>query len=366
MKNEEQDEFWMGRALELAARGKGRTSPNPAVGAVIVKKGKIIGEGWHKKAGTAHAEVAAIESCKGSTKGSTLYVTLEPCNHHGKTPPCVDAILKAGISTVVIGAKDPSPKPGVKGTARLKKAGVEVRVGALEEDCQRMIEDFAKHSTTGLPFVTLKSAITLDGKIATKSGDSKWISCEKSRKLAHRMRNERDAVLVGAYTVIADDPQLTVRYGTPRRNPLRVVVDGSLRISPESFVVATAKKTPTLVAATMKAPSERVEAFTSSGVDVLTATERGGHVDLRWLMEELGRRNVMSVLLEGGGRLAGAAMELGLVDRVIFFVAMKIAGGDNCVVAGQGVNKMADAWHLKDVVINIVGDDLMVDALVDK
>jgi diaminohydroxyphosphoribosylaminopyrimidine deaminase/5-amino-6-(5-phosphoribosylamino)uracil reductase len=363
MESQDNDVQFMTRAIGLARKGKGRTSPNPAVGAVIVKGGKVIGEGWHKKAGAPHAEVAALQSCKTSPKGATLYVTLEPCNHMGKTPPCVPAIVKAGIKRVVIGAKDPSPKPGIKGIAALKRAGVVVEMSALAVECKRLIEDFVKHSATGLPFVTLKTAMTLDGKIATHTGDSRWISSEMSRRVVHTLRNEYDAVMVGSDTVILDDPSLTVRHGKSRRNPLRIIVDGTLRIPMNSAIVTTASQIPTIIVTTSKAPIETVDALTNAGVDVITATQRGSHIVLRWLLEELGRRGVMSVLLESGGRLAAAMLEERLIDRVMFFIAPKIIAGPNCVLPSHGVAKMADALPLADPVITIVGPDILVDSL---
>lgn len=363
MKSQDKDILFMTRAIELAKKGKGRTSPNPAVGAVIVKGGKIIGEGWHKKAGAPHAEIEALNSCGASSKGATLYVTLEPCNHKGRTPPCVPAIVKAGIKRVVIGAKDPSSKPGIKGIPALKRAGVKVEMSKLAGECGRLIEDFAKHNSTGLPFVTLKTAMTLDGKIATGAGDSRWISSEASRRLVHLLRNGHDAVMVGSDTVIHDDPSLTARHGKNRRNPIRVIVDGELRISMNAVVVATASKVPTIIVTTSKAPMEKVDALTNAGVDVLTATERGTHIVLRWLMEELGRRGVMSVLLEGGGRLAAAMLDECLIDRVMFFIAPKIIGGAKCVLPSHGVEKMAEALPLADPVITRVGPDILVDGL---
>lgn len=355
------DELFMIRAIELARKGKGRTSPNPAVGAVIVKGGKIIGDGWHKKAGAPHAEIAALEVCESSPKGSTLYVTLEPCNHEGRTPPCVPEIVKAGIKRVVIGAKDPSPKSGIKGIAALKKAGVVVEMSGLGMECERLIEDFAKHSSTGLPFVTLKTAMTLDGKISTHTGDSKWISSEESRRLVHLLRNEHDAIMAGSDTVIHDDPTLTVRHGSNRRNPMRVIIDGTLRIPMDSKIVATAGKVRTIVVTTAKAPMRKIDDLTHKGIDVITATERGSHVVLPWLMEELGRRGVMSVFVEGGGRLAGALLDERLIDRVMFFIAPKIIGGPNCVLPSHGVTKMTEAMPVFNPEIVSVGPDIMID-----
>jgi len=353
----------MPRAIELARKGKGRTSPNPAVGAVIVKGGKIIGEGWHKKAGAPHAEIAALESCGTSPKGASLYVTLEPCNHEGRTPPCVPAIVKAGIKHVVIGAKDPSQKPGVKGIPALKRAGVKVEMSPLSVECRRLIEDFVKHSTTGTPFVTLKTAITLDGKISTRTGGSRWISSEQSRRFVHLLRNECDAVMVGSDTVIHDDPSLTARHGKNRRNPIRIIVDGTLRISMNCVIVTTAPEIPTIIVTTSKAPMKKIDALTHAGVDVITATERGSHIVLNWLMEELGRRGVMSVLLESGGRLAASMLDERLVDRAMFFIAPKIIGGPNCALPSHGVAEMADAMPLTDPVITRIGPDILVDGL---
>ncbi|MBF0291816.1 MAG: bifunctional diaminohydroxyphosphoribosylaminopyrimidine deaminase/5-amino-6-(5-phosphoribosylamino)uracil reductase RibD [Nitrospinae bacterium] len=353
----------MARAIELARKGKGRTSPNPAVGAVIVKGGRIVGEGWHKKAGAPHAEIAALNSCKTSVRGAELYVTLEPCNHEGKTPPCVPAIVKAGIKRVVVGAKDPSKKPGIKGIPALKRAGVKVEMSALASECGRLIEDFAKHNSTGLPFVTLKTAMTLDGKISTHIGDSKWISSEESRRVVHLLRNEYDAVMVGSDTAIHDDPSLTVRHGKNRRTPTRIIVDGTLRIPMDAVIVETASKIPTIIVTTSKAPMKKIDALTHAGVDVITATDRGTHIVLRWLMEELGRRGVMSVLLEGGGRLAAAMLDECLIDRVMIFIAPKIIGGPNCILPSHGVDKMAEALPLANPVITRVGPDILVDGL---
>ncbi len=361
MINTERDIYWMKRAIELARKGKGRTSPNPAVGAVIVKNGKVIGEGWHRKAGKPHAEVEAIRSRKVSPKGSTIYVTLEPCNHHGKTPPCVEAIIEAGIKEVVIGSKDTSPKKGMKGAAKLRRAGLSVRTGVLKDECDRLIEDFIKHSTTGLPLVLLKTAITLDGKVAASSGDSKWISSKESRRYVHAMRNEMDAVMIGVETALADDPQLTVRYGRPRLNPLRVVVDSSLRIPSDSQIVKTAFEVPTIIATTRKAKISQIMKLEKCGANVLVSSKGGAKVNLRWLLEELGRRDVMSVMLEGAGKLAGATIKEKLVDRVMFFIAPKIVGGSRSAVTGFSVAKMADALELADVEVSRSGVDVVIE-----
>ncbi len=357
----ERDAMWMARAINLARKGKGRTAPNPCVGAVIVKNGKIIGQGWHKKAGGPHAEVAALRSLKTSPKGATLYVTLEPCNHQGKTGPCAVAIIDAGIKEVVTGSRDTSPKKGSRGTARLKRAGVKVRTGALKKECDGLIADFIKHSSTKTPLVTLKTAITLDGKISTETGDSRWISSDLSRRLVHQMRNEMDAVMIGAGTAMKDDPMLTCRFGKSRRDPLRVIVDGELKIPVTSKIIGSAMSVPTLIATTRRAKISRIKKIEKMGANVIVSPGNGKKVNLAWLMKELGKRNVMSVLLEGAGGLAGSAVKAGVIDRVMFFIAPKIAGGPRSAITGFAVKKMADALEIKNVGVSQIGPDLLVE-----
>lgn len=357
------DSDFMLRAVELARKGKGRTSPNPAVGAVIVKDGRIIGEGWHRKAGKPHAENEALRSCAESAAGAALYVTLEPCNHRGLTPPCTDAIIAAGITRVVIGARDTSPKEGERGAARLRKAGITVRTGVLKKDCGRLVEDFLKHSRTGLPFVTLKTAMTIDGKVAAASGDSKWISSEESRRLVHRLRDETGAVMVGVDTVIADNPELTCRHGRGGRNPLRVIVDSRLRTPAGAKVVKMARRIPTIIATTSAAPLKKVRELERAGVEVLVLPSRRGRVRLPCLMEELGRRGVMSLMLEGAGELAGAAVGAGIVDRVLFFIAPRIVGGGRCPITGFSAPKMSAALELSCVEVERIGPDVMIGGL---
>jgi len=353
--------IWMRRAIDLARKGKGRTSPNPAVGAVIVKNGRVIGEGWHKKAGGPHAEITALASCETSPKGAVIYVTLEPCNHTGKTGPCAPALIEAGLSEVVIGARDVSPKKGRRGIEALKRAGVKTRAGVLKSECDRLVEDFTKHSATGIPHITLKAAITLDGKIATRTGDSKWISSSASRSRVHRLRNEMDAVIVGSDTVIADDPQLTVRHGRPRLNPLRVIVDGELSISAKSKIITTARRIPTLVAVTKSASPKKIGAIRKAGAEVAIIKGASKKINLRALLKELGNRNIMSAMMESGGALAGAAIKAGLVDRVLFFIAPKIAGGDYYAINVDGVAKMSSAWELTEVEVARSGPDIMIE-----
>ncbi|VAX22634.1 Diaminohydroxyphosphoribosylaminopyrimidine deaminase / 5-amino-6-(5-phosphoribosylamino)uracil reductase [hydrothermal vent metagenome] len=354
----------MERAIELALKGKGRTSPNPAVGAVIVKNGKIVGEGFHKKAGHPHAEIEALNSLKTPSKGATIYVTLEPCNHLGKTPPCTDAIIKAGIKKVVIGAKDTSPKKGARGIAKLKRAGVTVRTGVLEANCKSLVKDFIKHSTTGMPFVLLKTAMTLDGKIATESGDSKWITSDDSRRLVHDIRNQVDAVMVGSETVLADDPRLSARVGRALFRPMRVVVDGALSIPLDSKIMKTADKARTVIATTRKASPAKIKKLEKLGAEVLVSPGTG-KVRLKWLMKKLGDKGVMSVMLEGAGDLAGAAFKARIIDHVMFFIAPKIVGGRRSAVTCKSVKKMSDALKLECVNIRVCGSDVVIEGRLD-
>lgn len=353
----------MRRALELARRGKGRTAPNPAVGAVIVKNGRVISEGWHRGAGKPHAEIEALRAARVSVSGAAMYVTLEPCNHQGRTGPCAQAIIAAGIGAVVIGARDRSTKPGLKGAAALRRAGVTVRSGILRAECERMVEDFHKHAATGLPLVTLKAAVTLDGKIASRSWDSKWITTPASRALVHQMRNESGAVMVGADTVIYDDPRLTVRVGARRRNPLRVIVDGRLRIPMSANVVATARKTSTLIVTTRRAPARKIAQLHAKGVEVEILG--GRRVDLLRLMAMLGQRGVTSLLVESGGALAAALLEQRLVDRAAFFIAPKIIGGARCAIPARGPQKMADAWRLEQVSFRPSNGDMIIEGTIE-
>ena len=362
--SEEDDRRHMARALELAARGVGRTSPNPAVGAVIVKRGKVIGEGWHKKAGGAHAEVAAIRSCAVSPRGATIYVTLEPCNHTGRTGPCATAIREAGIVRVVVGARDLSPKNGARGCDALSSGGIAVVTGVMADEARRLVADFHKFAATGLPWVILKCAVTLDGKIATRTGDSQWVTGPAARKRVHRMRNQVDAVMIGVETALADDPALTVRHGTGRTNPLRIVVDSKLRIAEKSQLIRTAREIPTLVVTTAAASDAKIERLRKKGVTALVTPGKGGRVSLPRLMKTLGRRNIMRILVEGADTLAGGLMDEGLIDEVAFFIAPKIVGGPRSAVGGGGVATMADAHTLADERIELIGNDILVTGLI--
>ena len=356
----ELDREVMSKAVAEAKRG--RTSPNPRVGAAIVRGDEVIALGHHAKAGEAHAEVDAIRNAGGQTEGTTLFVTLEPCNHHGRTGPCSEAILEARIARVVIGCRDPAPHvPGA--IERLKREGVEVEVGLLEDECTALVADFAKHIRTGLPYVTLKAAVTLDGKIATRTGDSKWITSETARTEAHRMRDEADAVLVGVGTVIADDPSLTVRH-VPGRDPTRVVLDADLRTPPSSNVVSGAETSPapTLIFHASDADGARREALKKPGVELVSVSRDARGVDLAEVLKVLGERDFVRLLVEGGARVHGTFLDLGLADRAAIFVAPRVVGDAEAIsfAAGSGTESIADAWRLVRSEARTVGPDVLI------
>lgn len=353
----------MRRALRLAARGF--TAPNPMVGAVLVKDGRVIGEGYHRRAGLPHAEVEALRQAGDKARGATLYVTLEPCSHWGRTPPCADALIEAGVRCVYAAMQDPNPLVSGKGFQRLREAGVEVYVGVLEEQARHLNEIFVKYHTTGMPFVTVKAAMSLDGKIATRTGDSKWITSEPARRLVHRLRARHDAILVGVDTVLRDDPLLTVRL--PRlREPLRrwrVVVDSRLRCS-ESAQVLKVEDAPTLIATTASAPPDKVARLRERGVEVEVLPALNGRVDLFALMQTLAQRGITGVLCEGGGTLIASLFASQLVDKVIFFYAPRLIGGKDAptAVEGEGITNVCDSLSFDRVYWKKVGVDMMVQA----
>ncbi|WP_088533800.1 bifunctional diaminohydroxyphosphoribosylaminopyrimidine deaminase/5-amino-6-(5-phosphoribosylamino)uracil reductase RibD [Geobacter sp. DSM 9736] len=348
----------MMRAVSLARKGIGKTSPNPAVGCVIVRDGVIVGEGWHRKAGTPHAEVHALRQAGEHAAGSDVYVTLEPCAHHGRTPPCANALVAARVGRVYVGMIDPNPLVSGKGAAIIRGAGIPVEIGTCKEECRRINEAFIKHVTTGLPLVVLKSAMSLDGKTATMSGDSKWITGEKSRAYVHRLRGVLDAVMVGAGTVIADDPLLTCRTGG--RNPLRIIVDSNLRTPLNSQLVLTAQSVPTIMA-TVAGYAEAAP-FRAARIEVLQCRAREGRVDLHDLFRRLGEMGIQSVLLEGGGTLAGEAFRLQLIDKFLLFYAPILLGGAGAgPFAGAGPEMISGALRLRDVTVRRFGDDLLVE-----
>jgi diaminohydroxyphosphoribosylaminopyrimidine deaminase/5-amino-6-(5-phosphoribosylamino)uracil reductase len=361
------EEKFMREALRLARRGRGFVEPNPMVGAVIVKQGRIIGEGYHRQFGGPHAEVEAIGDC-GNPRGATMYVTLEPCVHYGKTPPCTEAIIAAGIRRVVAACKDPAEHARGKGFKALRDAGIEVEVGILETEAYELNAPFFKLAQTGIPYVTVKWAMSLDGKIATVSGDSRWISGEKSRNLVHKLRADMDAIVVGVNTVIRDDPLLTVRHARMKRAPMRIVLDYSAKTPPTSSVAQTASSIDTLIVASAKALRDRMDNLEAAGCVVLKVNARKeGFIDLRNLLEFLGRKHFTNILIEGGGEVIASAFEDKVVDRVLAFIAPKILGGRDAVspVEGIGVPGIPDAIRLRKVKHRQVGDDMLIDALVE-
>jgi diaminohydroxyphosphoribosylaminopyrimidine deaminase / 5-amino-6-(5-phosphoribosylamino)uracil reductase len=355
------------RTLALARRARGRTSPNPLVGAVVVRDGRPIGEGFHAAAGKPHAEAAALAACRESAEGATLYVSLEPCAHHGRTPPCTDAILAAGIARVVVGSEDPSPHVRGRGLALLGAEGVEVELAGEEvaRPARLLNQPFRKHARTGLPLVVLKSALTLDGKVATRTGSSQWISDEPSRKRAHQWRVELDAVAVGIGTALADDPLLTGRVGggstTP---PRRVVFDSRARLPVESRLVRSAAEAPVILVCSPDAPPSARDALTRAGVEVVVAEGPDEPRRVEHALAALGERGVQSILLEGGPRLAGAFLDAGEIDEVRAFVAPILAGGGaaRTAIEGEGVESIAAAPRALAVEVERIGDDTLVTA----
>ncbi|MEO8476385.1 MAG: bifunctional diaminohydroxyphosphoribosylaminopyrimidine deaminase/5-amino-6-(5-phosphoribosylamino)uracil reductase RibD [Actinomycetota bacterium] len=365
----EQHETHMRHALELATRGWGRVSPNPMVGAVVLSDGVVVGEGWHEGPGTQHAEVMALSAARDRASGSTVFCTLEPCDHTGRTGPCTRALIQAGVVRVVIGAGDPNPVVDGAGIARLREAGVEVVSGVLAERSHRLNEAYDRHVATGRPFVTLKMAASLDGKTAATDGTSQWITGEAARADVQRLRAGADAIVVGAGTALADDPSLTVRdpAWTQARPPLRVVVDTAGRVPVQACLFDDVA--PTLVATTDLAPAERMDAWLRAGAEVLVLDrDASGGVALEGLLDALGKRDVQGVLVEGGATVAWSFVRDGLADKVVQYVAPLIVGGAAArgVVAGDGFAPISRAVRLDLASVDRVGDDLRVEAYVHR
>ena len=349
---------WMAQAIEIGHQGD--PSPNPHVGALIVKDGQVIATGFHVSAGERHAEIAALEQAGERARGATLYVTLEPCNHFGKTPPCTDAIIKAGIARVVAGCPDPNPNVPGGGVAKLRGAGIEVFTGVLSNPCKALIRPWRKYITQGTAYLTLKLATSLDGRIATKTGASKWITSPDSRARGHRLRATHDAVLVGVSTIVADDPQLTVREGPPARNPIRVIVDSGLRIPLSSTVVTTAAEVPTCVVTTPTSSVKAEEALAERGVNVVrVAANTQGRCDMKAALRALAQREVVSVLCEGGAELAGSLLADQLAEELHFFIAPVLLGprGRPCAVDWAGPDDVSAAPRLHRPKWDLSGTD---------
>lgn len=351
---------FMKRAIALARRGVGRTAPNPAVGCVIVKDGRIVGEGWHRKAGAPHAEVVALDAAGPLARGAELYVTLEPCSHFGKTPPCVEAIINAGVGRVFAGMIDPYEQVAGKGIEALRKNGVEIEVGLLEADCRALNPGFIKYVETGMPYVIYKSAMTLDGNIATVTGQSRWITCEDSRKYVHKLRNVCDAVMVGVDTILADNPRLNVRH-VRGRNPYRIIVDTRLR-TPESVSVLSGPDVRKTIIATCETNPRVQKRYELQGAKILVCEEYDGRVMMKDLLAKLGKYGVQTILLEGGSRLASDMIQNGLIDECIFFYAPKIVGNGFSPFAITGIDTMDESIKMRITGVGMCGSDAVIRA----
>ncbi len=365
MAHSEADIEYMRRAIELARRGTGFTNPNPLVGAVLVRDGEIIAEGWHARCGDLHAERAALANCRArniSPEGATLYVTLEPCCHTGKQPPCTEAVIESGIARVVVGSADPNPLVAGRGCEQLRAAGVTVDEGVAQAECDAINPIFFHFITHRAPYVTLKYAMTLDGKIATKTGASRWITGPAARERVHAERLRHAAIMVGIGTVLADDPQLTCRI-EGGRNPLRVICDSHLRTPITSAIAQSARNVPTIIACAPNASGERASKLEETGCEIVRTPEHDGRIDLRQLMAALGKRGIDSVLIEGGATLAACALEAGIVKHVQAFIAPKIFAGVGAPspLGGTGVNTPYQAWTLSATTVERLGDDVLIE-----
>ncbi|MFD1955789.1 bifunctional diaminohydroxyphosphoribosylaminopyrimidine deaminase/5-amino-6-(5-phosphoribosylamino)uracil reductase RibD [Paenibacillus thailandensis] len=354
------DEYYMNLALELARKAQGQTGINPVVGCVIVREGRIVGVGTHLKRGTGHAEVHALRMAGEEAEGATAYVTLEPCSHYGKTPPCCERLIEAKVRRVVVAAQDPNPLVAGRGIARLREEGIDVTVGLLGEQSTLMNEKFNKYITTKLPFVTLKTASTLDGKIASRTGDSRWVTGAAAREQVHTLRHQHEGIMVGIGTVLADDPQLTTRASVDAIDPVRIIVDSRLRLPLEARVV-TDRSARTVVLAAESADPDKRRALEAAGVEVVICGS-GGQVDLPEAMKKLGEMEIGSILLEGGGKLNGAMLEAGLIDKIVLYYAAKIIGGQEApgTFTFEGFERMADAVRLERVSVEMAGEDICV------
>ncbi len=356
------DEEYMNLALQLAERGNGFVNPNPMVGAVIVKNGRIIGQGWHERYGAPHAECNALASCKESPKGATLYVTLEPCCHHGKTPPCTEAIIASGISKVIIGSADPNPLVGGKGVKILRQHGIEVVENVLKEKCHRLNKVFFHYIKTGLPYVVMKYAMTMDGKIATRTGESKWISSELARQRVQEDRHRYSAIMVGSGTVLSDDPLLTCRLENGK-NPIRIICDTNLRTPFTKRIISTAGNVPTILA-TCSSDLEKHKKYLIAGCQVMVVPQKDKHIDLKSLLHRLGEEKIDSIYVEGGGTLNWSVLEQGIVNEVHTYIAPKMFGGyvAPSPIGGFGVEMPADAFLLKNKKVIQLGEDTLIES----
>jgi diaminohydroxyphosphoribosylaminopyrimidine deaminase/5-amino-6-(5-phosphoribosylamino)uracil reductase len=363
------DQHFMQMALDLAIKGEGYTSPNPMVGAVVVKDGKVVGDGYHEVVGGPHAEVNAIAAAGELAAGATLFVTLEPCNHTGRTPPCTQRILEAGISRVVVAMPDPNENVVGGGSECLQRHGIEVTTGVCEDQARKQNEAFIKYITTGQPFVIAKCAATLDGRIATRSGDSKWVTGKAARRFVHRLRHAVDAIMVGINTVQKDNPSLTTRLdGRQGRDPVRFILDTHLSIAPGAKVLKQASDSDTILVAGKGVEPNKKTALEKTGARVIEASLKDNRIDMAALMVQLGARGITSILIEGGSRVMGSAIQAGIVDKVLFFYAPKILGGDDGVpmCRGPGPELMSQSVALNDISIHRFDDDVLIEGYVEK
>ena len=357
---DDRDKRYMEMALALARKGAGRTSPNPLVGAVLVRGGKIAAAGYHRRAGGDHAEIVALRRAGKRARGATLYLNLEPCSHHGRTPPCALSLIRAGVRRVVVGMVDPNPLVSGKGIRKLRQARIRVDVGLLERECRRLNEAFSKHITRQVPFIILKLAASLDGRIAASTGDSRWVTGSVSRQYVHRLRNQVDAVLIGAGTVLADDPRLTCRL-RGGRDPWRVVLDGRLRIPLKARLLRRRDPEKTIIITGTRAPAGKIKTIRRTGATVWQLPLRAGRIPFTAVLKRLGKMGLNSVMIEGGAITASWALKEGIVDKILFFYAPKLIGGEGKeMIGGLGIRQMAQCKSIKDIEIKKLGDDLLV------
>ncbi|MFH1625065.1 MAG: bifunctional diaminohydroxyphosphoribosylaminopyrimidine deaminase/5-amino-6-(5-phosphoribosylamino)uracil reductase RibD [Pseudomonadota bacterium] len=361
------EEEFVKLAIKLAQKGKGRTSPNPLVGAVVVQGGEVVGRGFHERAGGHHAEINALNDAGRKARGGELYISLEPCDHYGRTPPCTRTIIDSGIKKVFVGMEDPNEVVAGRGIQRLRDNGIYVKTGILREECQRLNEVYIKYITEKVPFVILKLAASLDGKIATRTGDTRWITNERSRRFLHKLRDEVDGILVGIRTVMADDPRLTTRLnGRKGKDAARIIVDSHLKIPLSAKVLNAESEAETIIATTESASKEKKKKLEELGAKVLTVRSENNRVDLKELMHDVGGLEITSLLIEGGAEISASSLGSGIVDKVLFFYAPKIIGGRDALsmVGGKGVGKLDDAIILRDIKVRRFGDDILVEGYV--
>jgi diaminohydroxyphosphoribosylaminopyrimidine deaminase/5-amino-6-(5-phosphoribosylamino)uracil reductase len=357
-------EYYMNLALKLALKGRGKTSPNPLVGALVVKDGRIVGRGFHGQAGLSHAEVIALDEAQDLAEGATLYVTLEPCCHFGRTPPCVARVIKSGVKEVIVGMIDPNPLNNGKGIEILKQNKIKVRVGFLEDELKRLNEAFIKYITRKLPLITVKVAESLDGRIATRTGDSKWITSDKSRSFAHRLRADFDAIMVGVNTVLRDNPRLDVWFS--KKHPVKIIVDSQLSTPEKANIFSSSNSVVIATLATRSGQETENRAILSHKAKILEIKEKAGQVNLKDLMKKLAGMGITSVLVEGGGMLIGSLFDEGLVDKMMFFISPKIIGGKEAIssVMGQGIARIEKAAKLKNVSLRRFGEDFLIEGYI--